>query len=172
MKFINIEECGIEDINKLREISKKTFYETFIYGTSVKDMEDYLKDNFSYNQLELEMKNKNSRFYKVENDEKIIAYLKLNYSVVHENNEFEEALEIQRIYIDKDYKGMHIGKKLIEKAVEVAKCKNLEYIWLGVWEKNSAAIKFYEKLGFSKYSTHIFKLGEDAQTDNLMKLVL
>jgi len=172
MECITIEECSLKDINKLNEIGKKTFYETFIHGTPAEDMEKYLRDNFTYNQLELEIKNKNSRFYKVENDDKIIAYLKLNFSIIPENNGFEEALEIQRIYIDKAYKGKGIGKRLIEKAVEIAKSKDLKYIWLGVWEKNSDAIKFYEKLGFNKYGTHIFKVGEDAQTDNLMKLQL
>ncbi|MEN9961197.1 MAG: Protease synthase and sporulation negative regulatory protein 1, partial [Bacteroidota bacterium] len=39
-----------------------------------------------------------------------------------------------------------------------------------VWEKNSRAIRFYEKQGFVAFDQHIFQLGEDAQTDILMKL--
>ena len=34
------------------------------------------------------------------------------------------------------------------------------------------AIKFYEKQGFEKFGTHVFKLGEDEQIDHLMKLTL
>ncbi len=70
------------------------------------------------------------------------------------------------------YKGNHIGKKLVENTIEIAKKNNQNYIWLGVWEKNLNAIKFYEKQGFEKYNTHVFQLGQDKQTDNLMKLIL
>ncbi|WP_243428090.1 GNAT family N-acetyltransferase [Clostridium rhizosphaerae] len=60
----------------------------------------------------------------------------------------------------------------IKKAIEIGKINNLNYIWLGVWEHNVAAIRFYEKQGFVKFDTHIFKLGDDEQTDNLMKLMI
>ncbi|MEY3918157.1 MAG: Protease synthase and sporulation negative regulatory protein 1, partial [Bacteroidota bacterium] len=46
------------------------------------------------------------------------------------------------------------------------------YIWLGVWEHNPRAIRFYEKQGFVKFDQHIFQLGDDEQTDILMKLSL
>jgi ribosomal protein S18 acetylase RimI-like enzyme len=81
-------------------------------------------------------------------------------------------LEIQRIYVVQEYKGRHIGSKLLKKAMEVAKNNNHSYIWLGVWENNQNAIRFYEKHGFEKYDSHIFKLGQDEQIDHLMKLVL
>ena len=39
-------------------------------------------------------------------------------------------------------------------------------------EHNEPAIRFYEKNGFVKYSNHIFKLGDDDQTDLLLKKIL
>jgi ribosomal protein S18 acetylase RimI-like enzyme len=42
--------------------------------------------------------------------------------------------------------------------------------WLGVWEDNHRAIRFYEKNGFEKFDSHPFILGESKQTDLLMKL--
>jgi ribosomal protein S18 acetylase RimI-like enzyme len=43
-------------------------------------------------------------------------------------------------------------------------------IWLGVWEKNHNAIGFYTKNGFITFDKHLFLLGDDQQTDLLMKL--
>lgn len=40
---------------------------------------------------------------------------------------------------------------------------------LGVWEHNHRALRFYEKNGFIAFGTHIFQLGNDQQTDILMK---
>jgi len=45
-------------------------------------------------------------------------------------------------------------------------------VWLGVWEENPRAIKFYKKNGFVEFDKHTFVLGEDEQTDILMKKIL
>ena len=54
----------------------------------------------------------------------------------------------------------------------MAKDKKSDYVWLGVWEENPRAISFYKKNGFEEFDKHIFKLGNDEQTDIMMKLKL
>ena len=71
-----------------------------------------------------------------------------------------------------EYQGKDVGKLLYQKALAIAKQSNVEYIWLGVWEKNVRAINFYKKNGFITFDTHIFKLGDEQQTDFMMKLQL
>jgi hypothetical protein len=68
--------------------------------------------------------------------------------------------------------GTGVGQLLIDKAISVAKEAGLQYIWLGVWEKYPRAIRFYEKHGFQRIGTHLFMLGQDEQTDILLKLSL
>ena len=98
--------------------------------------------------------------------------MKLNFDKAQTEPGHHNTLEIQRIYILQAYQGKQIGKQLIQKTIEIGIENNLDYIWLGVWEHNVDAIKFYEKQGFKKFDTHIFKLGDDEQTDNLMKLII
>lgn len=172
MEKLLIKECSLEDIEKIKNISEKTFYETFSNENTKEDMENYLKENFSYEQIENEVKENGSRFFIVENNEEVVAYMKLNFDKSQTETGHDNTLEVQRIYVLQEYKGKHIGKMLIEKAIEIGRNNNLNYIWLGVWENNINAIKFYEKRGFEKFDTHIFKLGEDEQIDNLMKFTL
>lgn len=172
MENFLIKECSLKDIEKIKYISEKTFYETFSNDSTEEDMENYLKENFSYEQVECEVKNNGSRFYIVENNGEVVAYMKLNFDKAQTETGHDNTLEVQRIYVLQEYKGKHIGKMLMQKSIDIGKNKNLGYIWLGVWEHNINAIKFYEKQGFEKFDTHIFKLGEDEQTDNLMKLIL
>lgn len=167
-----IKECTLEDTEKVKYISEKTFYETFSNENTEEDMENYLKENFSYEQVENEIKNNNSRFYIVEDNEEVVAYMKVNFDKAQTEKGHNNTLEVQRIYVLQEYKSNHIGKRLIQKAIEIGRDTHVNYIWLGVWEHNINAIKFYEKLGFEKFDTHVFKLGEDEQTDNLMKLIL
>ena len=56
--------------------------------------------------------------------------------------------------------------------MQVARAQKAAYVWLGVWEENVRAINFYKKQGFNEFDKHIFMLGDDAQTDLLMRLPL
>jgi len=78
-------------------------------------------------------------------------------------------MEIERIYARKEYLGNKVGQILIEKSIEIAKQKKMDYIWLGVWRENPRAISFYSKNGFTEFGTHPFMMGNVEQTDILMK---
>ena len=170
MDNLIIYECNLKDIEQIKYICEKTFSETFMENNSKEDMENYLSEHFSYEQLESEIKNQDSKFFVVRNNEEVVAYMKINFDKAQTEKGHNNTLEVQRIYILKEYKGKGIGKLLMQRAIQIAKENNLNYIWLGVWEHNLSAIKFYEKQGFKKFSTHIFKLGDDEQIDYLMKL--
>ena len=172
MDNLKIKECNLEDIKKVKEISIKTFYETFAAQNTEEDMNKYLKENFSYEKMTYEINNSYSKFYIVENNDDVVAYMKINFDKAQTEEGHNNTIEVQRIYVLEDFKGKRIGKTLIQKAIEIGENNKVDYIWLGVWEHNIKAIAFYEKLGFKKFDTHIFKLGDDEQVDNLMKLAL
>lgn len=72
------------------------------------------------------------------------------------------------VYILKQFQKKRLGKQLYDKALEVARRLSRERIWLGVWEKNSNAIAFYEQLGFNKIDQHSFYMGDEQQIDYIM----
>ena len=122
--------------------------------------------------LKTELTDKNAEFYFAELDDKVIGYLKANFGQSQTEMKGENALEIERIYVLKEFHGKKVGQILYNKAIELAEEKSVEYIWLGVWEYNPRAIRFYEKNGFVAFDKHIFKLGNDEQTDIMMRLKL
>ena len=105
-------------------------------------------------------------------EDEVIGYLKLNFGQSQTELKDDKALEIERIYVLQEYHGKKAGQLLYDKAIEVARNKNMDYVWLGVWEENHRAISFYKKNGFTEFDKHIFKLGDDEQTDIMMKLQL
>jgi ribosomal protein S18 acetylase RimI-like enzyme len=133
-------------------------------------MNKYLQDGFSTDKLTEELTNPNSEFYFALFAGDGIGYLKLNFGKSQTELKDNKALEIERIYVLKEFHGKKVGQLLYEKAIEVAKQKNADYVWLGVWEENPRAINFYKKNGFVEFDKHVFKLGEDEQTDIMMKL--
>jgi ribosomal protein S18 acetylase RimI-like enzyme len=98
--------------------------------------------------------------------------LKINRGEAQTEKKEDNSLEIERIYVLEKFQGRRVGQMLFQKAVEIAKLNQKDYIWLGVWEKNEKAIQFYLKNGFEVFDKHIFKLGVDLQTDLLMRLKL
>ena len=167
---MKIRKINIDDLETLRNLSIQTFKETFEEVNTEEDMQKYLDENLSIEKLKTELENVNSEFYFAENNGEILGYLKLNFKDAQTEKLEENHFEIERIYVLKAFLGQKIGQILFDKAIEIGREKNLEYVWLGVWEENHRAIRFYEKNGFEIFGKHDFVLGEDVQTDLLMKM--
>ncbi len=169
MGSIEMRRITGEDVLLLQEIGRKTFAETFSSSNSKENMEKYLEEGFSLNKLQAEIDDPNAEFYFATLDNNVIGYLKLNLGQSQTEIKHENALEIERIYVLQEFHGQNIGQQLFEKALERADIQKVDFIWLGVWEENRRAIQFYVKHGFLAFDKHIFKLGDEEQTDIMMK---
>ena len=172
MDRIQTKKIGLTDIEQLQMIGRQTFRETFANGNTEEDMEKYLEEGFSIEKLTAELSDKSSEFYFATLDNKVIGYLKLNYGQAQTELKDHKALEIERIYVMKEFHGKQVGQILYNIVLEIARKSNADYLWLGVWEKNPRAINFYKRNGFVEFDKHIFKLGDDEQTDIMMRLKL
>ena len=139
------------NLDELLELSKTTFRDAFEHLNNPDDFKNYFTSAFTIEKLRAELKNPDSAFYFAQVDGKNAGYIKLNYASAQ--TEFKD-------------------KQLIAFAIERAMTQKLRYIWLGVWEHNLNAIRFYEREGFAQFSSHQFVLGKDVQTDILMRKYL
>ncbi len=166
---IQITRVNLEDLLSLQSIGRQTFSETFAPDNTAENMSKYLEEGFAEQKLMDELANPNSEFYFALIDHQVIGYLKLNYGQAQTELKDSKALEIERIYVLQAYQGKNVGQLLYTKAIEVAKQASVDYVWLGVWEENHRALRFYQKNGFVPFDKHVFKLGNEEQTDILMK---
>ncbi|BBE18465.1 GCN5-related N-acetyltransferase [Aquipluma nitroreducens] len=81
----------------------------------------------------------------------------------------DNTLELERIYVLNEFQGRKVGQTLFNKAFQLAEQSKVDYLWLGVWEENHKALKFYAKNGFTAFNKHVFVLGDSIQTDIMMK---
>ncbi|MBS1544269.1 MAG: GNAT family N-acetyltransferase [Bacteroidetes bacterium] len=172
MDEIIVRRVTLNDLVLLQEIGRQTFSETFTEGNTEENMKSYLEEGFSAEKLTSELNDKDSEFYFAMLGDKVVGYLKLNSGQSQTELKDNRALEIERIYVLKEFHGKKVGQVLYDKALQAAKQRKADYMWLGVWEKNPRAISFYRKNGFVEFDKHIFKLGDDEQTDIMMKLPL
>ncbi|NLT11985.1 MAG: GNAT family N-acetyltransferase [Clostridiaceae bacterium] len=170
MTNIQYRQVDLSDLKAIKYISEKTFEETFSHLNSPEDMALYFQENTQDDILIREMNNPDSTFYIAEDQGEVIGYIKINRGPAQTEPGHDDALEVQRLYVLKAYKGSGIGRRLMQEAIDRAIESALRYVWLGVWEHNVKAIRFYEKLGFRPFGEHLFMLGSDPQTDLLMRL--
>ena len=168
MKAI-IRKCTATDLEILRELSIRTYYETFAHLNTEENMQKYLEDAFHVDKLCDELSDTHSDFYLLYYNEKIAGYLKLNEAPSQNDINDPFSLEIERIYVSSEFQGNGLGRYLMEQAVMIATERRKCYAWLGVWEKNEKAIQFYKKHGFCEIGTHSFFMGDDKQTDYIMR---
>ncbi len=169
---IKITKAGIKDVENLQKISKQTTVETFAEVSKEENMKKYLEQSFSIEKLSEELNNPESEFYLAYFQNEIIGYLKINTGNAQKELQDDRALEIERIYVYKEFHGKEAGQMLFNTAVRIAKQRKAEYIWLGVWEYNHRAMRFYKKNGFEIFSEHKFIFGDEEVTDLMMKLEL
>jgi len=167
--MITIRLVRPSETEELLSLSRRTFYDAFEHLNNKDDFEAYTSLAFTYDKLLSELENPHSQFYfALINDEKV-GYIKLNYSSAQTELQDENAIEVERIYILASQQRKKIGNQLLDFTINKAKDEGKHFIWLGVWEHNQAAQRFYERNGFKPFGSHKFWVGKDEQTDILMR---
>lgn len=167
---VTIKKCQAEDLQLLRELAIRTFVDTYGPHNTPEVMANYLAQAFNEGQLSSELANLQSEFYVLLAGDQWSGYLKLNEGEAQTEARKDNALEIERIYIDKACQGRGYGKLLLNHALKVARSRQKDRLWLGVWERNPKAISFYKSQGFKKVGTHLFIIGGEAQQDWVMEI--
>jgi ribosomal protein S18 acetylase RimI-like enzyme len=165
---MNIRKASLEDAGVLCELGRACFIEAFAHLNDPKDFEKYLKQAFTLSQFEAEVSTEGSVFFLASIGGKPVGYAKLRQAT-EQGLEGLKAIELQRLYVLKDFYGQQVGRALLDHCLQEATGQQYQVMWLGVWEKNSRAIRFYEKCGFVVFGIHPFAIGKDIQTDYLMK---
>ncbi len=172
MTLITIKKASTAELEIIQKLGRETFYETFAPHNSEEHIQVYLAESFAFEKLNEELNNPDSQFFIAYEKEEPIGYLKVNSGKAQTEFQDKSSLEIERIYVKSSHHGKKVGQLLYDKALEIALNENKKYLWLGVWEENLRAVNFYKKNGFIEFDKHIFKLGNDEQTDLMMKKVL
>ena len=166
MRF-TIRTADKNDAELIADLSRETFRETFADQNTKEDMDLFLSEQFTKEGLINEVGRKGMTFFLVKEGEQVAGYVKLVTSLLPGTN--EPSIEIARLYVKKEWIGQGLGKLLMNASISFAKDHQCQWLWLGVWEKNERAIAFYRAYGFEKFSETAFLLGNDMQTDWLMK---
>lgn len=164
---VTIRFARIEDAALLAEIGQTSFYDAFHDHpkNAPEDMEIFINQAFGEKIQARELADEKTVYLIAEVAGEIAGYAKLHKDAKEEMVTGEKCLEIARFYLLQNQIGRGVAGNLMQAILDFASANNFETIWLGVWEFNLRAQKFYQKWGFEHVGKHVFQLGNDPQID-------
>jgi diamine N-acetyltransferase len=155
------------DAAALAELGARTFSDTFASQNRAEDIETYLARTYGEALQRREIEDPGIVTLVVEEGDALIAFAQLRESATEYGD-----VELARLYVHGQHHGRGVAQALMNAAIDVARELGVASLWLGVWEHNPRAIRFYEKCGFRDVGTQPFLLGSDVQTDRVMTFVI
>jgi ribosomal protein S18 acetylase RimI-like enzyme len=170
---LSIRSATIADAAPLSGLAAATFRDTFEGENTPEDMAQYLADAFSPAQQAAEISDPASVMLLAEHAAasgavELVGYAQLVDGQVPDAVSGPAPLELKRLYVARAWHGRRVGQALMDAALEAARARGAQTLWLGVWERNPRAAAFYAKNGFTRVGEHTFLLGADRQTDWLL----
>lgn len=161
----------MEDAKLLTDLAYTTFWDAFAHHpkNAPDDLNHYMRQAFSLEQITAELADDKSIFLIAELDGEAAGYSKIVIDNIEPGITAERPIELNRLYSHQRFLGQGVGQQLMDACFERAKQEDRDVMWLGVWEYNPRAQRFYEKNGFRVVGQHTFVLGSDPQTDLLMQ---
>ena len=168
-----VRPATIADAPGLSRLGATTFRETFEIENTPEDMARYLAEAFSPDRQAAEITDPAGTVLLAErrgtsgdaDDAELVGYVHLVSGPAPAAVQGPAPLELKRLYVARAWHGQGVAQALMDAALDAARARGAQTMWLGVWERNPRAAAFYRKYGFTRVGEHTFVLGADAQTD-------
>jgi ribosomal protein S18 acetylase RimI-like enzyme len=158
-----------QDAATLTAMGITAFCQAFAGDNKQEDIDKYVAEEMNQHKITRELEDSDNRFFLAWHNEQLIGYAKMRTAKKPKELAGRNPMEIERIYVLQQYHDMKVGAALMNHCIEYALGNQHDVVWLGVWEHNHRAVNFYKRWGFELFGSHQFKLGDDIQTDVLMK---
>ena len=167
-----VRPATIADAPSLSRLAAETFRETFGRENSPEDMASYIASAFTTERQASEIRDSSGAVLLAEHGgpdgAELAGYAHLTAGPAPAAVRGPAPLELKRLYVARAWHGRGVAQALMDAALDTARARGAETLWLGVWERNARAAAFYAKYGFQRVGEHTFMLGADAQTDWLL----
>ena len=169
MQDVTIRAASPDDAAALARFAARVFDEAFAPDNDAGDMAAYLAEAFRPDVQRAEILAPGSITLLADAGGTIAGYLYIARSLTPPCVTGPAAAELKRLYVDRSQQSRGVGKRLMDAGLAHASASGVRTLWLGVWEHNVRAQRFYAREGFVRAGEHAFVLGSDRQTDWIMQ---
>lgn len=162
----------LADAHLLAQLAESTFRETFSADNSPADMDKHCQISYGEAMQAREILSPTMLTLVAEEGAALVAFAQLRWEKAPACVSARAPGEIERFYVDKRWHGKGLAQALMTLSLDSLRARGSDVAWLGVWEHNPRAIRFYQKFGFEPVGEHSFMLGDDEQHDRVMTRAL
>ncbi|WP_395645403.1 GNAT family N-acetyltransferase [Terricaulis sp.] len=159
-----------EDAAAIAEFAGRTFCDTFAHLYPPEDLDAFLAAKYGADIQRAEMAEPLTRYFIAIEGDRIAGYVMMGALDIRVDE--PGALELHRLYVDKDMKGKGVAQALTDEVIAWARAHNAPALYLSVWENNHRAQAFYKRYGFAHVGEHKFMVGRVADRDFIWRLTL
>lgn len=170
--MIEVRQATAADNKMLSELGRRAFQEAFGRFNDPGDMQAYLDLSFDAERIKKQLLDPSVIYLVASFHGTPVGYAKLIRNHTCSQYAPAQQMQMERIYALDAYVGKKIGKALMLDSLRIAKKEGNEYLWLGVWQENQRAIKFYKDFGFEIIGVKQFIIGNEVNDDYVMGLKL
>ncbi len=157
-----------DDAAALAALAARTFVDAFGADTGAEDMQAHCAKAYGVAQQTAELTSPDTVTLLADDGGRLVGFAQVRRHEPPPCVTAAGVIELHRFYIDVPAHGTGVAQQLMAAVMEAAQTAGARHLWLGVWEHNPRAIRFYTKCGFVDVGSHDFVLGADRQTDRVM----
>lgn len=147
------------DAASLAAFGARTFEATYRHLDDPADIADYVARHFTPVVMQALLADHRNTALLTEIDGELVGYALLAWREVPDCVDLNAAIELSRLYLDQRHIGSGLGAWLIEQAHAEAQRQGAQAVWLGVYDRNERAMRFYRRFGYHQVGTRSFLFG-------------
>ena len=155
----------------LAAMAKQSFTETFGTLYRPEDLATFLDQAFGAHGLPAQIADPSYAIRVALQDGAIIGFAKTG-PVAFPGDWPATAVELYQLYVLGDHHGAGVGPALMDWAIATARAGARTEMILSVYVDNHRAHRFYQRYGFTEIGRFTFMVGDQADDDRIMRLVL
>jgi GNAT superfamily N-acetyltransferase len=165
---LRIRVATADDASLIAKIGAETFTASFGAQNTPENLVKHIAAAFGVEILQQELADPAVTYLIAEQYGRTAGYAQVREGGAPECVKDLEPIEVRRFYVEQDFHGSGLAQALMDACADEARRRRASTLWLGVWEQNPRAIRFYTKCGFQDVGGQTFMLGDDPQQDRVL----
>ena len=155
----------VADADALAAFGRRSFIDTFADTNPIGNLLAYVDSVYAPAIQQRELLDPAICCLVAVRDSELIAFAQLRRGKMSPGVHDPTAIELQRFYVDRSAHGTGLAQALMDRCLAYASDHGAGTLFLGVWEQNARALRFYAGRGFTEVGRQVFRMGDDEQQD-------
>ncbi|MBI1185821.1 MAG: GNAT family N-acetyltransferase [Alphaproteobacteria bacterium] len=166
---VTYRDARAEDAAALAEISRATFLATFGHLYTIADRNAFVAETYGRKLQAAEIADPEMRHRLAFDGRDVIGFAKMGAYKLPVAAEGRRVRELHRLYVVEAAKGAGIAAALMEWTIATARGDGADALYLGVWQGNARAQRFYARYGFEIVGEYTFEVGAARDPEYVMR---